>query len=324
MKNFKIAGIEIKNRYVLAPLAGYTDFSMRKMCADYGAGLVYSEMESCEAICYNSQATIQDAMNTKLDKKECPESKLALQIFGGKEESILKSIPIFEKYGEYDFLDFNCGCPVPKVLKQGAGSAWLTKPDQLVELMKKVVEKSSKPVIIKMRLGFDSFLDMESLCQQLENIGIQAIAIHGRIQKEYFYGPVHYDLIRKVSDKLHIPVIANGAITEKNFEDVFHQSAASAVMIGQRALGYPKVFDDMIRLEEGKQPLENSIEKQVKDLIKHLSLIYQVKDEKRASDIMRSISTRYVKGSQNATEIRQKLVHCTSKNEYLSILEKII
>lgn len=323
MKSFSIAGIEIKNRYVLAPLAGYTDFSMRKMCSDYGAGLVYTEMESCEAICYNSQATIRDILDTKLDKEQCQESKLALQIFGGKEESILKSIEIFEKYGAYDFLDFNCGCPVPKVLRQGAGSAWLKTPDRLIDLMEKIVEKSTKPVIIKMRLGFDTFLDMPKLCQELENIGVQAIAIHGRIQKEYFAGPVHYDLIHQVVDKVKIPIIANGFINENNFQNVFEESGAQAVMIGQRALGYPKVFSDMIRKEEGKQPIENSIDIQINDLIKHLNLIYQIKDEKRASDIMRSISTRYVKGALNATEMRHQLVQCKSKEEYLSVLQKI-
>ena len=121
MKTFSIAGIEIRNRYVLAPLAGYTDYSMRKICADQGAGLVYTEMESCESLYYNSKATKQDLKDTHLDRKD-KDTRLALQIFGGKKDIILKSIPMFEELAQYDFLDFNCGCPVPKVIRQNAGS----------------------------------------------------------------------------------------------------------------------------------------------------------------------------------------------------------
>lgn len=321
MKGFTIASTWIKNRFVLAPLAGFTDYSMRKMCADYGAGLVYTEMESCDSILYGSKATIEDLKATKLDKKNDPETKLALQIFGGKKDIVLASIPVFESYGDYDFLDFNCGCPVPKVLKQKAGSGWLRRPEELIELLSEMVKISKKPVIVKIRLGFDHILDIPSFCKQIESVGVKAIAIHGRTRNELFQGPVHYDEIKKAKEACSIPIIANGSIDENNGIDVLKCTEADAIMLGQRAIGYPKVFEDLIRKEEGKDPLANSLGKQIEDLRKHLSLIFSIKDEKRASDVMRGISTRYIKGYDNCSSIRNQLVHCRSLEEYTRILD---
>ena len=324
MKTFSIAGVEIPSLYVLAPLAGFSDYSLRKLSSDYGAGLVYTEMESCEAICYNSQATIADAKATILDKKTESNTKLAFQIFGGKEESVLKSIPIFESLASYDFLDFNIGCPVPKVMKQRAGSYWLNRQDELIELLNKMVKISSKPVIVKIRIGFDQIMDVVHLSKEIEKTGVQAIAVHGRTKREGFQGPVHYDVIKEIKHSVKIPVIANGGITENNFTRVFEETDADAIMIGQRAIGYPKVFADMIKIEEGLPVSKTTLTSQLLDLKQHLKLIYSCKDERQASDIMRGISVRYVKGFENSSKLRQKLVHAHSLQEYLDIIDDMM
>lgn len=323
MKTFQIAGIEIPSRYVLAPLAGYTDYSLRKLSADYGAGLVYTEMESCESLYYKSKATQQDLKDTHLDKQTEGDTKLALQIFGGKKDIILKSVPLFEERGNYDFLDFNCGCPVPKVIRQNAGSSWLNRPDELVDLMKELVKISSKPVIIKMRIGFSNIIDMVSLCKQLEAVGVQAIAVHGRTRSEFFSGPVHYDVIADIKKNLSIPIIANGGITSENFLDVFQKTNADALMIGTKALGYPKVFENMCRIEQGLAPKADSLEQQIIDLKKHIEYIYSIKDERQASGIMRSVSVHYMKGFENVKKYRLALVHCESKQNYLDVLKNM-
>lgn len=323
MKTFKIAGIEIPSRYVLAPLAGFSDYSLRKLASDYGAGLVYTEMESCEAMVYHSHATIEDTEATLLDKKTEGNTKLAFQIFGGKEESVLRSIPLFESLGQYDFLDFNVGCPVPKVMRQRAGSYWLNRQDELISLLKKMVTVSSKPVIVKIRIGFDEIMDVVHLAKEIEGAGVKAIAVHGRTRREGFQGPVHYDVIREIKDHVSIPVIANGSIDENNFQDVLEKTACDALMIGQRAIGYPKVFQDMCYIEEGKKPRENTLISQLSDLKKHLSLIFSVKEERQASDIMRGISVRYIKGFDNSSRYRQSLVHAHSLKEYLDIIDSI-
>ncbi len=323
MKPFSIAGIEIKNRYVLAPLAGFTDYAMRKLSYDYGAGLLYTEMESCEALCFDSKLTIEDIKNTKLDKANCPDGKLALQIFGGKEESILKSIPIVEKYGDYDFLDFNCGCPVPKVIKQHAGSYWLNREDELIPLLKRMVSISSKPVIVKIRIGYTQIQDIVPLCKRIEEAGVKAIAVHGRTRNEFFSSPVHYDVIKDIKKNVSIPVIANGEITEDNFVNVLNETNADAVMIGQHAIGYPKIFRDMIAKEENRLVAEKTLSSQLNDLRKHLDLIFSIKDERSASSIMRSFAVNYVKGFSDSKKYRNLLVHCSSKEEYLSVIQSI-
>ncbi len=324
MKTFKIAGIEIPSRYVLAPLAGFSDYSLRKMVSDYKAGLVYTEMESCESICYNSKSTIEDAKNTILDKKNENGTKLALQIFGGKKDSVLRSIPIFESLAQYDFLDFNVGCPVPKVMKQKAGSYWLNRQDELIDLLKEMVSISSHPVIVKIRIGFDQITDVVHLTKKIENVGVQAIAVHGRTKKEGFQGLVHYDVIKDIKEHLSIPVIANGGIDETNSLDVFEKTKADALMIGQRAIGYPKVFKDLVDIEEGREIEKTTLESQIRDLRKHLELIYKCKDERDASSIMRGISVRYIKGFVNSSRYRQMLVHSNSLKEYLDITESIL
>ncbi len=323
MKPFSIAGIEIKNRYVLAPLAGFTDYAMRKLSYDYGAGLLYTEMESCEALCFDSKLTIEDIKNTKLDKANCPDGKLALQIFGGKEESILKSIPIVEKYGDYDFLDFNCGCPVPKVIKQHAGSYWLNREDELIPLLKRMVSISSKPVIVKIRIGYTQIQDIVPLCKRIEDAGVKAIAVHGRTRNEFFSSPVHYDVIKDIKKNVSIPVIANGEITEDNFVNVLNETNADAVMIGQHAIGYPKIFRDMIAKEENRLVAEKTLSSQLNDLRKHLDLIFSIKDERSASSIMRSFAVNYVKGFSDSKKYRNLLVHCSSKEEYFSVIQSI-
>lgn len=322
MITFQINNIVLKNRYVLAPLAGFTDYSMRQMVSDYGCSLVYTEMTSCEALFYKSKVTIKDVMDTKLDQYD--DTKVALQIFGGKRESVLASIPLIEHYGHYDFVDFNCGCPVPKVVKQEAGSSWLNRPEELLSLLKEMVNLSHKPVLVKIRLGFNQILDdLPSFAKRIEETGVKAIAIHGRTRSEFFKGPVHYDEIRKVKESVTIPVIANGEINENNFLDVLDTTKADAVMIGQRALGYPKVFQDMIEKEQGKEISPNSLERQIEDLKKHLRLIFSFKEEKSASDIMRGISTKYIRGYDNCVAMRAKLVHCHSLQEYLDILDSV-
>jgi len=322
MASFVLGGIQIKNDLVQAPLAGYTDYAMRSMATDYGAGLVYTEMESCESLYYCAKPTLHDLAETKMDKKRNPDEKLALQIFGGKSDIVLSSIPIFEKYGDYDFLDFNCGCPVPKVIRQRAGSFWLTRTDELVDLASKMVKASSKPVIFKMRIGFDSLLDMPSLCKRLEDVGVQGFAIHGRLRSEYFSGPVHYDVIKAIKEKVSVPVIANGEITETNFQEVLKKTGADAVMIGQHAMGYPKIFEDMNRIEQGLTPNKTTLEGQIGDLRKHLDLIFSVKEEHQAAGIMRSISLKYLKGFDDIKKVRLELVHCETLAQYLDVLNR--
>ena len=312
MSRLTIAGIELRSNYILAPLAGYTSHAMRKITNEFEVGMTYTEMISSSALVYDSKKTM---MMLPKEKEETP---VALQLFGGDKETVLKSIEIVEKNAIYDFLDFNVGCPVPKVYKQHAGSSWLEREDELVDLISEMVKISSKPVIVKMRLGIDkNHLNYLSVAKRLEEAGIKMLAVHGRTRKEMFQGQVHYDLIKEIKDNLTIPVIANGDISLDNIEEVKKITNADGYMIGRNAIGNPQIFKNLLNLEEGKELIKKDYFTQEKLILKHLSyLIEEMGDEKKASEVMRGIACFYLKGIDNVKTIKMELVKCSSYKEF--------
>lgn len=320
IKTFKIADITLKNRYVLAPLAGYTDFSQRYLASKYGSSLNYTEMISAEALFYNSKATLQDIHDTYHDREFCKDSKLALQLFGGNKEHILEAIKILETNASYDFLDFNVGCPVNKVIKQQAGSFWLKRLDELYSLLKEMAHLSSKSVILKTRIGFSSIMDIEDFVKKVSEANIKAICIHGRTRNEFFQGAVHYDVIKKAKEVSPIPIIANGEIDASNFQEVFNLTDADAIMVGQNAIGNPTIFRDFINIEEGKEIKKNTINDQLEILKEHINLMYKYKEARLATCQLRSISLKYLKGYQDVNELKKQLVHCQNQDEYLKAI----
>lgn len=322
-KPLYIKGIEIKNRYILAPMAGLSDYALRYLAYKYGAGLTYTEMVSCESLIYSSKATLFDLNMTHKDKEE-KDNKLALQIFSGNPKMVLDSIPILEKKASYDFLDFNCGCPVPKVIKQHAGSYWLNRKDELILLLKEMVKISTKPVTIKIRTGYSKEINLVDFCKKIEKSGVSLIAIHGRTRNQFFSGDVNYSLIKEVKDNVNIPIIANGGIDINNAKEVLDYTNADGIMIGQGALGNPKIFDDLINLELNKKINVRDIKENIKILMEHIDLEYSYLDNKRASDILRGISIKYIKNAPNSSSVRAKLVKCTSKKEYILVLESFL
>lgn len=322
VKKFKIASTELDNRYILAPLAGYTDCAMRKICSSFSSALNYTEMISAEALFNNSKDTIKEIKDTYIDKES--RSRLAIQLFGGNSEHIIEALKIVKNIGHYDFIDFNCGCPVNKVIKQKAGSFWLKRQDELFLLLKEMVKISDKPVILKTRIGFSSIIDMNHFVKEVEKCNVSAIAIHGRTREEFFSSKVHYDVIKECKKNASIPIIANGGINEDNFLDVFKQTDADALMIGQRAVGYPKVFQDMIDIESGKRKEETTLLSQLKTLKKHVHLMYMYKDEKVASCQLRSISLKYLKGYKIDNEIKKSLISAKKEEDYLDVISSLM
>ena len=322
VKKFKIASTELDNRYILAPLAGYTDCAMRKICSSFSSSLNYTEMISAEALFYNSKDTIKEIKDTYIDKEN--RSRLAIQLFGGNSEHIIEALKIVKNIGHYDFIDFNCGCPVNKVIKQKAGSFWLKRQDELFHLLKEMVKISDKPVILKTRIGFSSIIDMNHFVKEVEKCNVSAIAIHGRTREEFFFSKVHYDVIKECKKNASIPIIANGGINEDNFLDVFKQTDADALMIGQRAVGYPKVFQDMVDIESGKRKEETTLLSQLKTLKKHVQLMYMYKDEKVASCQLRSISLKYLKGYKIDNDIKKSLISAKKEEDYLDVISSLM
>lgn len=317
MKEFSIDGITIKNRYVQAPLAGYTSYAMRSLDYKYGCGLAYSEMISATAICYGNDKTLEMLPY----KKE--EGLLALQLFGGDINNVLQAIKYIDAHCEYDFLDFNFGCPVPKVIKQNAGSSFLTRQEDMYLLVRKMVEICSHPVICKIRLGFKDF-NYLSTSKLIQDAGAKAIAVHGRTQKEGFVGEVHYDMIGEIKKQLTIPVIANGNIDVDNIDLVEKITNADAFMFGRASMGYPKLFEDLINYENNLPIREKTKKEQARCMLEHLHLLIEEKGEKMACQLFRGIACFYLKGIDQAKELKTKLIKCSSLKEFEDILIPLV
>ncbi|MCI2068185.1 MAG: tRNA-dihydrouridine synthase [Bacilli bacterium] len=313
MKTFTVAGLEIKNRYVQAPLAGYSSFAMRELARFYGAGLTYTEMTSANAINYKNKKTDEMLPHQK------ERGPVALQLFGSQEDVILEAIKYINDHAVFDFLDFNLGCPARKVLRQKSGSYLLKDPDHLYELMRKIVLTSSHPVTAKIRLGYDK-VNVKENVKALEAAGVCLIAIHGRTTLEGFVGPVHYDQIGEAKKMVQIPVIANGNINVENIDEVERITGADAFMFGREAIGNPKLFEDLINHEEGKEIREKILQEQVTCILRHLDLEIAEKGEKNACDVLRGVSCLYLKGMDNMRALKNQLVHCSSRSEYYNLL----
>jgi len=317
MKELVIAGITIKNRYIQAPLAGYTTKAMRDLDYEYGCDFAYTEMNSCSAICHQSNRTLT-MLPTKKEK-----GKLALQLFGGDLYDILKSIEYVENHAVYDFLDFNFGCPVPKVIKQGAGSSLLLREDDMYNIAREMVIHSHKPVICKIRLGFKEFNYLKTT-KLLEDAGVSMIAVHGRTQKEGFSGEVHYDAIAQIKKQVKIPVIANGGISLSNIDEVEKITQADGYMFGKESIGNPKLFEDLIKHEEQKDIRPFDKKEQFTNMLKHLNMLIEEKGEKLACQLFRGIACFYLKSIENSKELKIKIFSFTTKKEYLDLLTPLI
>lgn len=320
LKTFNIAGIELKDRYVQAPLAGFSTITMRNFAHRYGAGLSYTEMISANALFYGSQDTFEMLHDTQRD-----EGPLALQLFGYEIDHIEKAIEIVEKEAKYTFLDFNLGCPVPKVMKQNAGSHLLTDLSYLYKLMSAIVKKSNHPVVAKTRLGFSNPEDITKIVKVLEDAGVKAIAIHGRTRSQFYTGHADYNYIAKAKSIANVPIIANGDIDEKNAKDVFDLTKADALMIGRAAVGNPLIFKDLVDLEEGNPLTIRTYKDNLEILKEYIDYSYGFeRDAHKVSLALRTIAPAFLTGLPSIKKIRTLMVHCNSKEEYIELIDKAL
>lgn len=320
LKRFSIAGIELKDRYVQAPLAGFSTITMRNFAHEYGAALCYTEMVSANALFYGSKDTFEMLHDTQKD-----EGPLALQLFGYEIDHIEKAIEIVEKEAKYTFLDFNCGCPVPKVMRQNAGAHLLTDLPYLYKLLSAIVKKSSHPVVAKTRLGFSNPDDILKIVKLMEDAGVKAVAIHGRTRNEFYNGHSHYDVIAKAKAISNIPIIANGDIDEKNAEEVFKITGADALMIGRAAIGNPIIFKDLIDEEEGVPLTPRTYRENLAVLKEYIDYSYGFeRDAHKVSLALRSVAPAFLTGLPSVKKVRTMLVHCQTKEDYLSLIDKAL
>ena len=318
----KIDKIELPDfPLLLAPMEDVSDPPFRAVCKLNGADLMYTEFISSEGLIRNAIKSRQ-----KLDIFE-EERPVGIQIFGGDEEAMALSAKIVDTVNP-DLLDINFGCPVKKVVSRGAGAAVLKDVDLMVRLTKAVVDSTSLPVTVKTRLGWDDdTINIEEVAERLQDVGIKALAIHGRTRCQLYKGEAKWESIAKVKDnpRIHIPIFGNGDIDspEKALE-YKNRYGVDGIMIGRAAIGYPWIFDEIkYFLETGDYLPPPTIQQRLDVIRRHLKFSVEWKGPITGIHEMRRHYTNYLKGMPNIKEYRSKLVTLPEVEQIDEVLDEI-
>ncbi|WP_270607662.1 tRNA dihydrouridine synthase DusB [Coprococcus sp. LG100-32] len=318
MKTLKIGTVELENPYILAPMAGVTDLPFRLLCKEQGAGLLCMEMVSAKAIQYNNK-------NTKALLEIHPEElPVSLQLFGSDPDVISEIAKRIEEL-PFSILDINMGCPVPKIVKNGEGSALMKNPKLVYEIVRKTARAIQKPVTVKIRKEFDdTCINAVEIAKIIEDAGGKAVAVHGRTREQYYSGKADWDIIRQVKEAVSIPVIGNGdVVSGESAIAIQKETGCDGVMIGRGAQGNPWIFSELLEYERtGKMPLRPSVEAIKKMMIRHAQLQMQYKGEYLGIREMRKHVSWYTSGLPNSAKLRDEINRVESYEELEQLLEE--
>ena len=306
-----IGNVSLDNRVFLSPMAGVTDLPFRLICKQKGCGMLYTEMINAKALCYNVENT------KKMTKIEDEEHPIAIQIFGSEPEYMGRAAEILNSHPN-EILDINMGCPAPKVIKNGDGSALMKNPKLAEEVMRAVVENSTKPVTLKIRKGWDdNSVNAVEIAKIAEQAGISAVAIHGRTREQYYSGKADWDIIKEIKESISIPVIGNGDVFEiDDAINMLEKTNCDAIMIGRGAQGNPWIFKRINHYMQTGEILPNpTAEEKINTAIEHMKLAVAEHGEYVAVREMRKHIGWYIKGLKNSARFRDeinKLTDCES------------
>lgn len=314
----KIGNVKIKNRVVLAPMAGVSNASYMKICEEMGVGYAITELMSSEAIVRDNKKTYD--MLEGIDTLNIP---VAIQLFGSDADVMGKAAKIIVNKYKIDMIDINMGCPVPKVVKTGAGSALLKDLDKIYDIVNTVVNSVAIPVTVKIRIGWDeNSINAVEVAKVCEKAGASAIAVHGRTRDQGYSGIVNLDVIRDVVKAVNIPVIGNGDIKDGvSAKKMLDYTGCSAVMIGRAVMGNPWIIKEIITyLDNGIIIDKPSVIDKIDMCFKHLEYLLMFKNEKVSVLEMRSHISWYLKGIEGSQAIKERCFKATTKNEIEKIL----
>lgn len=315
-----IGNVEIQNRMVLAPMAGISNSAYRRIVKEMGVGLIYAEMVSDKAICFDNAKTYD------LLKMRQEERPIVQQIFGSDKESFVLAAKKIEETMHPDIIDINMGCPVPKVaIRAQAGSALLKDPDKIYDIVKSVKEAVKVPVTVKIRSGWDeNHINACEVAKKCEQAGAAAIAVHARTRSQGYSGLADWSIIKAVKESVSIPVIGNGDVTTpEDFKKMLEETGCDAVMIGRGALGNPWIFREIEEyMKTGTVKTHPTFKDKLEMIKKHYELLLEDKNEKLALLEIRTHAIWYLKGMPNSAEIKNSICSSKSSKEIFSILEK--
>ena len=316
IKTLTIGNVELSNRYVLAPMAGVTDLPFRLLCKEQGAGLLCMEMISAKALQYHNK-------NTKALLEIHPdEYPVSLQLFGSEPDIMAEQAKRIEEL-PFQILDINMGCPVPKVVRNGEGSALMKTPGLVYEIVHKVAQAIEKPVTVKIRKGFDEEqANAVEIAKIVEEAGGAAIAVHGRTREQYYSGQADWEIIHRVKEAVSIPVIGNGDVTSgQKALDMLEQTGCDGVMIGRGCQGNPWIFRELLAYEKTGRLPDRPDKRQIRDtMLRHARLQMEFKGDYLGIREMRKHVAWYTKGMEGSAKLRDEINKVESYQELENLL----
>ncbi len=306
IKELLIGGVPVKNNVFLAPMAGYTDYAIRKLQIDGGVGLTFTELVSAKGLCYGANGSAQ-----LLYSKDY-EQDTAVQLFGA-EEYYMRSACECEHLRKFKIVDINMGCPVPKVYKNGEGSALLNDIKKAEKIIKECV-KSNKVITVKIRTGLKKGDDVaRDFCVMAENAGASLVTVHGRVREDYYSGEPDYNAIERAKSAVKIPIIANGGIfTVDDADLMLERTGADGVMLARGAMADPFLINKLLNTQPNLSLKEY--------MISHLLHSREIYGDKKATLEFRKFTPYYFKGATGVKELKTKIQTAESSEEIIKIL----
>mgnify|MGYP002533004270 FL=1 len=320
IKQLGIGSVTLENNLILAPMAGITDLPFRLLCKEQGAGLLCMEMVSAKAILYKNKNT-EELLS--IDEREHP---VSLQLFGS-DPDIMAQIAHQIEERPFDILDINMGCPVPKVVNNGDGSALMKNPILAGKIIEKTVNAVKKPVTVKIRKGFDDeHINAVEMAHIAEESGAAAIAVHGRTREQYYSGIADWEIIRKVKEAVSIPVIGNGDLTcAKDIEKMAEETGCDGFMIGRGVQGNPWLFHQILHyFETGEELKKPSFEEVTQMLLRHAAMQLEFKGEYTGIREIRKHAAWYTAGYKNSSKLRGRINEVENYEQLKALFEEAL